>query len=163
MKIVIFLLILFSKSIGQENDLINKKFEEYQLSSKKYITNQNGEILIKVNIWGNVDNPGSHLVYDGIDFASLLSIVGGPTEEANLNRVRLYRETPDENGQLKYNIDLNSFIRNGDRSSFIEIKPNDTIIIPRKISALVLKQIGTLNTIFSLIMIFLQLTIVANN
>tara|TARA_Y100001970_G_scaffold124367_2_gene153998 strand:- start:2129 stop:2620 length:492 start_codon:yes stop_codon:yes gene_type:complete len=163
MKIVIFLLILFSKSIGQENDLFNKKFEEYQLSSKKYITNQNGEILIKVNIWGNVDNPGSHLVYDGIDFASLLSIVGGPTEEANLNRVRLYRETPDENGQLKYNIDLNSFIRNGDRSSFIEIKPNDTIIIPRKISALVLKQIGTLNTIFSLIMIFLQLTIVANN
>ena len=42
--------------------------------------------MIKINIWGNVNNPGSHLVYDGIDLASLLSSVGGPIDGANLKR-----------------------------------------------------------------------------
>ena len=118
--------------------------------------------MMNVNIWGQVNSPGSHLVYDGIDFASLLSIVGGPIDGANLKNVRIYREVPDEDGSLVYHIDLNEFINTGNRSKFIKIKPNDTIIVPQKISRYFLKQIGTINTFFSLLNLYLQLENLAN-
>tara|TARA_B100002052_G_scaffold276324_1_gene280936 strand:+ start:455 stop:955 length:501 start_codon:yes stop_codon:yes gene_type:complete len=152
------LLILLSIIICQENTSNqNNRFEAFQLSSERYTTNDDGTILMKVNIWGHVGGAGSHLVYDGIDFASLLSLVGGPMQGADLANVRLYRERPDQDGQLVYDIDLNLFLKTGDRSNFIRIKPNDTIIIPQKFSYLLLDQIGTINTIFSLVTIYLQL------
>ncbi len=112
---------------------------------------------MNVNIWGHVRSPGSQIVYDGIDFASLLSTVGGPMDGANLKMVRLYREIPDLNGKIMYNINLNNFIETGDRSNFIQIKPNDTIIIPQKLSNFLYEQIGTLNAIFTLTNIVIQL------
>ena len=118
--------------------------------------------MMNVNIWGHVGSPGSHIVYDGIDFASLLSIVGGPMDGPNLKSVRIYREIPDADGSLVYQVDLNEFISTGDRSEFIKIKPHDPIIVPQKISSYLLKQIGTINTLFSLINIYLQLENLAN-
>ena len=118
---------------------------------------------MRVNIWGHVASPGSHLVYDGIDLASLLSAVGGPKEGANFKKVTLYREKPDNNGNLVYTIDFDEFLKTGDRSNFIKIYPNDTIIIPQKLSNLLFKQIGTVNTIFSLVMIYLQIEYLAKN
>ena len=118
--------------------------------------------MMNVNIWGQVNSPGSHLVYDGIDFASLLSVVGGPIDGANLKNVRIYREIPDGDGSLVYHIDLNEFVNTGNRSKFIKIKPNDTIIVPQKISSYVLAKIGIINTLFSLVTIYLQLEMLAN-
>ena len=89
---------------------------------------------------------GGHMVYDGIDFASLLSIVGGPLNGADLKKVRLYREVPDHNGNLTYKINLDDFIRSGDRTEFIKINPNDTIIIPQKFTNVIMQQVGTVNT-----------------
>ena len=62
-------------------------------------------------------------------------------------KVTLYREKPDNNGNLVYHIDFDKFLKTGDRSNFIKIYPNDTIIIPQKLSNLLFKQIGTVNTI----------------
>ena len=87
----------------------NNNISDYQISSEKYITSQNGSILMHVNIWGKVVKPGRQLVYDGIDMATLLSIVGGPGSGANMKKVRLYREVADENGQLVYEINLDNF------------------------------------------------------
>tara|TARA_B100001750_G_scaffold234416_1_gene235759 strand:+ start:71 stop:571 length:501 start_codon:yes stop_codon:yes gene_type:complete len=160
-----FILILFSGILAQDPDKsqILSPFADYQISSERYLTNTKGSIMMNVNIWGHVKSPGNHIVYDGIDFASLLSIVGGPMDGANLKDVRIYREIPDENGILVYQIDLNEFINTGNRSKFIKIKPNDTIIIPQKFSSYFLKQVGTINTLFSLMSIYLQLVNIATN
>jgi len=159
MKIIISILITSCIICGQseyENEKSNI-FADYQLSSERYVTKDDGSVWIKVNIWGHVGSPGSHLVYDGIDFASLLSLVGGPKDGADLKKVRLYREVPDDNEQLVYDVNLNEFIKTGNRSNFIKIKPNDTVIIPQKIGNVLLTQIGTINTIFSLVTIYLQI------
>ncbi len=148
------LCLIFGQQTQNNNEM---RINNHQLSSERYITSKNGNIMMKVNIWGHVENPGVHLVYDGIDFASLISVVGGPKAGANLKKVRLYREIPDKDGKLIYNIDFNKFIKTGDRSNFIKINPNDTIIIPQKLSNTIFNQIGTVNTIFSVIMIFLQI------
>ena len=154
--------LLFSLLTAQDKVAESPKFSDFQISSERYLTDKTGNIMMNVNIWGHVNSPGSHLVYDGIDFASLLSVVGGPIDGANLKSVRIYREIPDADGSLVYQVDLNEFISTGDRSEFIKIKPNDTIIVPQKISSYLLKQIGTINTLFSLINIYLQLENLAN-
>jgi protein involved in polysaccharide export with SLBB domain len=110
-----------------------------------------------VNVWGHVNSPGLHEVYDGIDLATLMSMVGGPKPGANLKTVRLYREVPEEDGQMVYTINLDSFFQSGNRSEFIKVKPNDTIVIPQKFSNYILGQVGTLNTFLSMMNIYLQI------
>tara|TARA_B100000131_G_C17658176_1_gene427023 strand:- start:33 stop:551 length:519 start_codon:yes stop_codon:yes gene_type:complete len=163
---MIIILILFLFCILNGSDQVTqskaKPFADYQLSSEKYITGSNGNIMMKVNIWGQVGNPGSHLVYEGIDFASLISLVGGPVDGANFKKVRLFRELPDANGKLVYNLNLDKFIQTGDRSNFIKINPNDTIIIPKKLTTQLIQQVGTINTLFSVVIIYLQITLLAS-
>ena len=165
MKKIKYLLtfLLFGLLYAQDEVAEPPIFSDYQISSERYLTNAKGNIMMNVNIWGHVNSPGSHIVYDGIDFATLLSVVGGPMDGANLTNVRIYREIPDADGTLVYHIDLNEFINTGNRSNFIKIKPNDTIIVPQKFSSYFLTKIGTINTLFSLITIYLQLKSLAGN
>ena len=164
-KNIILITLFFIALQGQEIDdsLANTKFSDFQLSSERFISGKDGNIMMKVNIWGHVGNPGSHIVYDGIDFASLLSLVGGPNDGANLKKVKVFRELPDGNDRISYTVDIDQFIKTGDRSNFIKIKPNDTIIIPQKFSDLLIRQIGTVNTIFSLVTIYLQISFLISN
>ena len=148
-----FIAIMF----GQNNLDEISTFSNHQISSEKYKTDEKGNIAMYVNIWGQVRTPGRHLVYDGIDFATLISIVGGPAQGANMQKVRLYREVPDVDGTLTYDIDLESFISTGDRKNFLKIKPNDTILIPQKPMSLILQQVGTINTIFSLLNLYIAI------
>ena len=130
---------------------------QYNVSSERFFTNANGTILMNINVWGHVNAPGRHIVYDGIDMATLLSIVGGPKKGAKLKYVRLFRETEDDKGELVYTINLEKFLKTGDRSEFVKVMPNDTYIIPQTTSSYIISQVGTLNTILSILNIYLQI------
>ena len=131
--------------------------EQYQMSSQRYHTDKEGNILMFVNVWGHVNSPGSHLVYDGIDMATLLSMVGGPMPGANLKHVRLFREIPDKNGRVSYDLNLNTFYNNGNRDNFIKIKPNDTIIFQQTNISYILSYAGTVNTFLQFINLYFQI------
>ena len=156
-------LLLFGLLFPQGDVTEQPTFSDFQISSERYLTDNKGNIMMNVNVWGHVGQSGHHLVYDGIDLATLISVVGGPKAGANMKNVRVYREVPDADGTLVYHIDLNNFINTGNRSNFIKIKPNDTIIVPQKLSSYFLTQVGTINTLFSLINIYLQLQNLAGN
>ena len=156
-------LLLFGLLFPQGDVTEQPTFSDFQISSERYLTDNKGNIMMNVNVWGHVGQPGHHLVYEGIDLATLMSVVGGPNTGANMKKVRVYREVPDADGTLVYHIDLNNFINTGNRSNFIKIKPNDTIIVPQKLSSYFLTQVGTINTLFSLINIYLQLENLAGN
>ena len=156
-------LLLFGLLFPQGDVTEQPTFSDFQISSERYLTDKKGNIMMYVNIWGHVGKPGHHLVYEGIDLATLMSVVGGPKSGANMKKVRVYREVPDADGTLVYHINLNNFINTGNRSNFIKIKPNDTIIVPQKLSNYFLTQVGTVNTIFSLINMYLQLENLAGN
>ena len=155
--------LLFGLLYAQDEVAEPPIFSDYQISSERYLTNAKGNIMMNVNIWGHVNSPGSHIVYDGIDFATLLSVVGGPMDGANLKNVRIYREIPDADGTLVYHIDLNEFINTGNRSNFIKIKPNDTIIVPQKFFSYLLVQATTINTILSFVNLYFTLVTVLSN
>ena len=112
---------------------------------------------MNVSFWGAAGNSGTIQVYEGIDFASLMSAVGGPTEYANLKKIRLYREKPDQNGQLVYLIDLTKFLNTGDRSNFPKIKPNDTIVIKKTVIGILIEDINTIQTFFAALTFFITL------
>ena len=104
MKLKILTIILSINCLGltySQNDTLKiQDNNSYKFSSEKYITDSDGNIRMNVNIWGHVAQPGSHLVFEGIDLATLLSKVGGPNIGANLRKVKLIREFPDKDGKL---------------------------------------------------------------
>lgn len=156
---ILIILILSSVVSTQDSSIIENKvnMQQHQMSSQRYHTGTDGNILMFVNVWGHVNHPGNHLVYDGIDLATLLSIVGGPKKGAKLKEVRLFREIPDENGMISYEIDLNNFFKTGNRDNFIEVKPNDTIIFTETRTSYILSQIGSVSTFLQILNLYFQL------
>ena len=155
----VFIVLMLSTQLmaqfqGGENTVMEP---QYNVSSERFFSDQNGTILMNVNVWGHVNLPGRHMVFDGIDLATLLSVVGGPKAGANLENVRLFRETQDDNGELVYTINFEKFLKTGDRSEFVKVMPNDTYIIPQTTSSYIMSQVGTLNTILSILNIYLQI------
>ena len=151
------LIILNYLNIVLAQGIIINSQNEYQISSEKYITDSNGNIKMNVNVWGHVGQPGNHLVFEGIDIVTLLSIVGGPMDGAKLDRIKLIREVPEENGQIVFTFNFNEFLTSGSRSNFIKIKPNDTIIVPQKFSSILMSSASGINTILSLITLYIQI------
>ena len=95
-RFIISALIIISISGISYGQNSNPSSSSYPRSGERYVTDEDGIIKMWVNVWGQVNQPGSHLVYDGIDLATLLSITGGPKDGANLKKIRLFRELPDE-------------------------------------------------------------------
>ena len=79
---------------AQSKSQPSSEYDSYQLSSERYFSNSDGQIMMKVNVWGHVKFPGGHLVYDGIDLASLVSIVGGLKTGANLKKLDYTEKFP---------------------------------------------------------------------
>ena len=152
--LVIFLGLIF----GEDKSDLSPTFSDFQISSERYMTDESGNIMMYVNIWGHVSQPGHVLVYEGIDMATLLSYVGGPMSGADLKNVKLYREIPDQNRKIAYDLDFEDFIKNGDRSNFIQVKPNDTIIIPRTNFNYFISHVGTINTILGLLNLYITVS-----
>ena len=125
-------------------------------SGARYVSGENG-LHMYINIWGHVANPGRIIVEDGIDLATLLSLTGGVNKGANMKKIRVYHEYPDENGHTVSILDLSEFIKTGDRSNFIKIQPNDTFIIKQTAFSYFIQEISTVNTIMSLINIYLNI------
>lgn len=105
---------------------------KYPLIQDSYFTDDHGNILMIVNVLGEVNRSGQIVVQEDADFATIITLAGGLKEGANQKKVLVSRKEPDKNGAQGYVVDLSKFFAKGDRSSFINLKPNDTIIIPEK-------------------------------
>lgn len=119
-------------SRGYQNYNQQQVMPGYGMPLDTHFTDSMGNILMYVNVLGEVYKPGQHIVRQDSDISTVLSLVGGPTEDANLKKAKLLRYKPDEDGRQTYPINLESFIEEGDRSEFVELKPNDTIVIPEE-------------------------------
>ncbi len=102
----------------------------YGMPQDTYFTDSMGNILMYINVLGEVYKPGQHIVRQDSDIPTVLSLVGGPKEDANLKKAKLLRYKPDEDGKQTYQINLKTYFEEGDRSQFVELKPNDTLVIP---------------------------------
>lgn len=88
-------------------------------------------INIKVAVWGYVRNPGRYVVPSGINLMELLSYAGGPTIDAKLEDLRLFR--PKSGGDQEIiSINYQNLLW-GDAPKgiyeFPEVLPGDVILV----------------------------------
>lgn len=125
----------------------------YPLVQDSYFTDDNGNILMIVNVLGEVNRQGQVVVRENADFATILALSGGLRKEANLKKVVVARKMPDENGILSYTVNIKDYYKKGDRTNFIALKPNDTIIFPEKAFSLA-KVASVLSVIYPWVSIY---------
>jgi len=127
----------------------------YPMVQDSYFADDFGNILMIVNVLGMVNRPGQIIVPEDADLSTLITIAGGLREEGNPQKVLVIRKEPESNGKQAYKVDLRPFFEKGDRSTFVMLQPNDTVVIPEKkgLSLALVSQIvsivsGSLNTMY---------------
>lgn len=111
-----------------------------------------GAVLIKVNLWGDVNRAGVHYVPFETDFVSLLSYAGGPKSSANLEEAYIKRRTKDTEEIIPVNIKDIVGVKSAHNPT---IQPNDIIVIPQNqptVSDDTLATVGLVSTVLSIIL-----------
>jgi hypothetical protein len=132
MKSAVGLLLFLSLTLGlyaggQEN-------ESFQSASHYVHLGEGDELLMNVQIWGQVKNPGLYSLPENSDIAILLSLAGGPTENADLSAVKVIRKGVEKDSLFKIN--LKRCLLGGEKSKTI-MKPGDIIeVMPSKFYSL---------------------------
>jgi hypothetical protein len=98
-------------------------------SAYTYSGSMNNVEKLKINtyIWGQIRQPGLYIVPDDTDLLKLLSLAGGPTEDAKLNKIRIIR--PTNNGKKVIFVNLKKYIDTGDENLIPVLMPGDTIVV----------------------------------
>jgi len=83
----------------------------------------------RVAIIGEVTTPNTYQVSTKATVLDVLKLAGGPTSEADLKRVTIIREKPEEEKRLK--IDLEKVLTEGEFKLLPPILADDTIFVPK--------------------------------
>ncbi|MCO4755232.1 MAG: SLBB domain-containing protein [Bacteriovoracaceae bacterium] len=125
---------------------------KYSLKGSEYISGQNyRDALMRVNLLGAVNKPGSHLVPANSELSSLLAFAGGHTEDADIESITVKRKVKD--GYTVITHDLDSFLQDKDKQD-LRLRPNDLIHVPQRkpfISDNGLKILTVASTVLGLI------------
>jgi len=84
------------------------------------------ELLINVQIWGQVRNPGLYSLPEKSDMVTLVSLAGGPTENADLSRIKVTRKGAKKDSL--YILNLKKSLLTGKKEITI-LKPGDIVEI----------------------------------
>lgn len=87
---------------------------------------------MQVSVFGMVERPDNYPVVDQTSLFKVLSTAGGPSEEANIRSIRIYRQ----NGNPNETIDLTRHLDDGSiHTSPILVGPGDIVYVPRRQNA----------------------------
>lgn len=98
--------------------------------------------LFRINILGEVRNPGFYYVSDSEKFTAILAFAGGLTETADLSNILLTRDFES------IEIDVEKIIQKGRNASDFGLQSGDQIYIPRRWWA---DNSGVVTTIISIV------------
>ena len=89
-------------------------------------------VLIDVNLWGQVGKPGKYFVPYTTDLISLISIAGGPSNQAKLDEVRIVRYAQKDTTVIEKiaRVNITRFIEYGEQSHIPPLIRGDTVIVP---------------------------------
>lgn len=86
-----------------------------------------------VSVFGMVSRPDNYPVVNETSIFKILSVAGGPTEEANIRSVKVYRKNQNPHYEV---LDLTSYLDSGQISNpATRVRPGDIVYVPRKENA----------------------------
>jgi hypothetical protein len=101
------------------------------------------ELQFDVYVWGQVNKPGLYAIADGTDLISLISLAGGPTDDAKLTRVTVVPGRGEARAPIT--IDLEEFLESGKRQDIPLLRPGDTVVVPAKLTHSLFRFTGVLS------------------
>ena len=101
------------------------------------------EVLIEVQIWGQVNKPGRYRVPVTTDVVGLISYAGGPTEDAALSRVKLVRGSFGQGQTSKINV--SKYSNKADKSIIPMLDQGDVVIVPTTFYHKIMRMTGFLS------------------
>lgn len=115
-----------------KRDLEGKLAEFIRGEMNLTIAIRNTDVLI-VSVLGMVERPDNYPVVDQTSIFRILSTAGGTLENANLKKVKLYRQTGPED---YVTLDLFEYLESGQMNSpAILVRPGDIVYVPKKENA----------------------------
>lgn len=118
-----FSFLLFAQVSGSSNLPGNSAY------SYSGTMNEQDQLKIYTYIWGQVQKPGLYIVPDDTNLLTLISLAGGPTENAKLKAIRIVRQGADNKKEIIW-VDLKKYVENSTETIDIpKLMPGDTIII----------------------------------
>ncbi|CAG1023468.1 hypothetical protein DOJK_02382 [Patescibacteria group bacterium] len=132
--IAIFVLVCSFQVSAQDNVRIGVDGKSLiQTNGAFYDYSLPNTVNIKVSVWGFVRNPGYYMVPESTTFFELLSYAGGPTNDAYMNDIRVYR-TNSNNAQEVLELDYRPMLFENKEGKAIvtppTIQPGDIIVLP---------------------------------
>lgn len=103
--------------------------------------------LFKFYVWGQVRAPGAYGLSANPDIVELLSAGGGPTDQADLNRVVLVRGVD----QRRRSINLNRLLDGGQT---VTLSPGDVVIVPEAFWYRFRDQITIISTLATFVTLY---------
>jgi len=134
-KLLLFLLFVCSNIFAQTGDIkIGADMNQFRNNQSGFYDLSDPDAMnIKVSVWGYVKFPGRYLVPSYINVRDLLSYAGGPTDDAFLNDLRIYRVLEDST-QIMYKFDFNDLLYSPElktrKENIPELRVGDLLIIP---------------------------------
>lgn len=110
--------------------------------------------LVRVSVLGEVVKPGLYSVDPGTSIIQLVTLVGGPTNNADLTRATVVREGK------RVPIDLRSALT-GSASGRVVLYSNDVLVVPRKNTLLSRENLSFVFTGLGLVISIMNLVIAA--
>jgi polysaccharide biosynthesis/export protein len=127
--------LLFEGSLfAQNEDLqVGSAFNQYRQSQGAYFDYSDPEAVnIKVSVWGFVKFPGRYVIPGYSTVNDLLSFAGGPSDDAHLDDLRIYRIEPDSTQKL-YKFSYNDLLWDDNLRSVStapSLNPGDILLVP---------------------------------
>lgn len=107
--------------------LQTEAFSRYT-AGNEYISGQdNGTVMMRVNLWGAVRRPGIHHVPVKSSLIELISYAGGPSDNALLDEITIKRNLGPE--QKKISVNLAEILHDQKQYDLV-LKPDDIIVVP---------------------------------
>jgi hypothetical protein len=131
---ILLFVILHAHLFAQENIQIGKSIKGNMPTNGAFYDYSDPDgINIKVMIWGYVKYPGQYVIPSASSVNGLLSLAGGPIQDANVDDLKLFRINPDSS-QTIINFNYSDLLwNNGGLSKPLKIPglhPGDILLVP---------------------------------
>jgi polysaccharide export outer membrane protein len=113
----------------QLKSLIKNKLSQYIRGDINLTVSIRNTDTMMVSVFGMVSRADNYPVVDETSIFKILSMAGGPSEEANIRRVKIYRKSGSPHYEL---LDLTHYLDSGQMNSATTVQPGDIVYVPRK-------------------------------
>jgi polysaccharide biosynthesis/export protein len=113
----------------QFSEQLKQKLSKYIQGEVQLSTTVISVALPKVAVLGAVERQSNYNIINDVSLIEILSTAGGPSAESDLRHIKILRSGKNDK---PIEVDLITYIDNGELESIPMVRPGDTVYVPKK-------------------------------